>query len=226
VFQTGGIKINPISHQEIVVVNQVTRITKVKLVPGLTYWWWVRQIGEWRKTIDNIYRIYLSEPYAGLLSGIVLGTNNQMNNELYTALVRTGTMHVVAASGFNITLVAGAGMSILLIIFRRRIAAVLSILLIMGYVIMAGGGASVMRAGMMGGLAALAQVTGKTYAVGWMLGVAILVMLIAWPWLLISVSFQLLVAATVGLVWGQKRMAKLIGKSVDQFISEHSIIKN
>lgn len=189
---------------------KVLRYKPVQPTPIISYWWWIRVMGELRVQIETYYKTVLGEPYAGLLSGIVLGTQTQMSEELYLALARTGTMHVVAASGFNITLVAGALMGVLLLWLPRKAASWGTMLGIVGYVLLSGAGPSVVRAGIMGGLAMIAQVWGRPYTAKWTLIITALLMLILWPWLLNGVSFQLSVAATAGLVWGEGKIRKVL----------------
>jgi ComEC/Rec2-related protein len=204
---------NQVLSKRTKIIFQTSKVLRYELVqptPIISYWWWVRVMEEVRIMIETYYKTVLGEPYAGLLSGIVLGTQTQMSEELYLALARTGTMHVVAASGFNITLVAGALMGVLLLWLPRKTASWGTMLGILGYVLLSGAGPSVMRAGIMGGLALTAQTWGRPYTAKWALIITALLMLILWPWLLTSVSFQLSVAATAGLVWGERKIRKVL----------------
>jgi ComEC/Rec2-related protein len=155
---------------------------------------------EWRSVLVNTYRITLGEPQASLLSGIVLGKGEKMPGSLYQALVKSGTVHVVAASGFNVTLVARAVMSLLLLIAPRRVAVCLALLAIGGYVVLAGAGPAVFRAGLMGMLVFVATALGRDYMALWGLFSSSVFMLLLWPWLWFDVSFQLSVSATAGLL--------------------------
>ena len=48
----------------------------------------------------------LGEPHGSLLVGILFGVKQSMPNSFYEKLVATGTLHIIAASGFNITVIA------------------------------------------------------------------------------------------------------------------------
>jgi competence protein ComEC len=54
---------------------------------------------------ENISKL-LPEPAAGLLSGILFGSKADISTELLSILTITGTMHIIALSGYNITVVA------------------------------------------------------------------------------------------------------------------------
>jgi len=190
-------------------VRRVEKFERIKPVV-VNYWWWVRQTDKLRNQIITIYRLVLSEPYAGLLAGVVLGVQSSLSNDFYQALVRTGTMHIVAASGFNITLVAGMALGVLVLVVPRRAALAGAVAAIGGYVLLAGASPAVVRAGIMGGLTFMAQATGRAYTAGWSLIITAVLMLIISPWLINSVSFQLSVAATAGIIWGQPKIQRML----------------
>jgi predicted membrane metal-binding protein len=52
-----------------------------------------------------------------------LGVKTELPEEYYFALVKTGTMHVVAASGYNISVMVGVMMKLLLLRWKRGAAA-------------------------------------------------------------------------------------------------------
>ena len=60
-----------------------------------------------RKTLDQRISQILPSPQAELLSGILLGQNKSLPGHLKLALRDTSTLHIVVASGQNLSLVAG-----------------------------------------------------------------------------------------------------------------------
>jgi ComEC/Rec2-related protein len=192
--------------QGVVVNNSYTgklelEVDEITMLDG-NMWWFdlLNTLLSWRLTLVNTYRITLSEPQASLLSGIVLGKGEKMPEGFYQALVHSGTVHVVAASGFNVTLVAHAVLHVLLIFVSRKVAVSLSIVAIGAYVVLAGAGPAVTRAGIMGIWAIAAGALGREYIALWGLYSSSVVMLLLWPWLWFDVSFQLSVSATTGLL--------------------------
>ncbi len=103
-----------------------------------------------------VYR-YWPDPEASLMSGILLGIERGIPASVQKAFKDTGTSHIIAISGFNITLVAG----LLVTLFGRalgpRRGAALAALGIGAYTILVGADAAVVRAALMGGLSLLAQ---------------------------------------------------------------------
>lgn len=153
-----------------------------------------------RVKAEEIYQKVLPEPQASLLLGIVWGGQGGLTKELSAALKSSGTTHVVAASGMNVTMVAGFLLGALVIFLPKGWAIPLALLVIWGYVLAAGGTPSVVRAGIMAVVFYLAQVFGRQYnGVRILVGTAILMLLVSPRWLF-DVGWQLSVAATAGLL--------------------------
>ena len=71
----------------------------------------------------------LPEPHAGLLNGIIFGTKASLSRDFLQALITTGTLHIVALSGMNISILVGAMQGTLLRVASRRVTHLLTILL-------------------------------------------------------------------------------------------------
>lgn len=164
--------------------------------------WWQRQLWRVRKGAVSILDRLLPRRESSLVAGVVFGVKETLGSDFKAALIQTGTMHVVAASGYNISVVSGIALKFLLNCFKRKWAAVFALMFVWGYVLLAGADPPVVRAGMMGSLLLLSWITGRELWVvfGYLMCGGI--MLIWAPWLLKSVSFQLSMAATAGIIWG------------------------
>ena len=154
-----------------------------------------------RQRVLELFRRTLPRREAGLLSGMVLGTKGELDDGFMEDLRKSGVMHVVVASGFNVMLVGGSLVSILLLWVRRQVAVLLSIVGIVGYVGLVGFEAPVVRAALMGSLAMMGIALGRVRDAGWLLILSAVLMLWWKPEWLWDVGFQLSVAATAGLVW-------------------------
>ncbi len=157
-------------------------------------------VDKWRENLVEIYTRLLPEPEASLVAGVVLGWKGSLSKSFNQELINSGTIHIVVASGYNVMVVASFGMGVFLYLVKRRWATMLSILLMVMYGILAGGEAPVVRAVIMGGLVFIGQVAGRGTGSGWMLFLAASVMLIFEPLLVESLSFQLTMAASFGLM--------------------------
>ncbi len=150
----------------------------------------------------------LPEPHAGLLNGILFGVKATLSKDLYDALISTGTLHIIALSGMNITILADLVSLTLLRFVSRRIASLLTIVIIIGFILFVGISPSVIRAGIMGSITLLAVIFGRqTWALLSLL-LAVSVMLIISPSWIADVGFQLSVLATLGIILFGGRISK------------------
>ena len=149
--------------------------------------------------LENIYRLW-PDPEASLLAGILLGVESGIAESVQKAFRDTGTTHIIAISGFNITIVAGFFARFFSRIMNPRKGAVAALVGISIYTILVGADAAVVRAAVMGGLSIFAQQIGRRQHGLNAAALASLVMMLFNPQLPWDVSFQLSLSATLGLV--------------------------
>ncbi|MDZ4767938.1 MAG: ComEC/Rec2 family competence protein [Chloroflexota bacterium] len=144
--------------------------------------------------------IALPEPYAGLLTGILLGDERGIAPEMRDAFAQTGASHVIAISGFNMAVLGGMIGGLLR---RLRIpplpAAVISIGLIAVYTLFVGASPSVVRAAFMTGVVFLGTALRRDVYVPTSLAFTVLVLSIFDPLILWDVGFQLSAFAVLGI---------------------------
>ncbi len=150
---------------------------------------------------DNLAQL-LPEPQNAFLGGLLLGAKRAIPPELTDGFNITGTSHIVAVSGYNITIII-AGIDLLLRRFlHKRAALIISLSAIAGFVVLTGASASVIRAASMGALLLIALNIGRIYAVANALAFSAAVMLLINPQILhFDIGFQLSFAALLGLVY-------------------------
>ncbi len=150
---------------------------------------------------DNL-SLLLPEPQNAFLGGLLLGAKRAIPPELTEGFNITGTSHIVAVSGYNITIII-AGIDWLLRRFlHKRAALIISLCVIAGFVVLTGASASVIRAASMGALLLIALNIGRLYAVANALALSAAIMLLINPQILhFDVGFQLSFAALLGLVY-------------------------
>ncbi len=150
--------------------------------------------------LDRLRRT-IHEPEAGLASGILLGTDNALDASTTAAFRSAGLSHIVALSGYNITIVASA-IARLFSFLPKIYTLSLGALGIVLFVLMSGSSATALRAGIMALVVILAQASGRKYQIGRALLFAALVMVLANPDILVfDLSFQLSFLATVAIVY-------------------------
>lgn len=160
----------------------------------------VSHLTEWRAYLVEKTESFLPEPESALVLGVVLGYKGSLTNQFYEALIKSGTIHMVVASGYNVMIVILVVLSITLTVFRRRTATFISLVGMVFYIALTGGEVSVLRAGLMGALIVIGTAMGRSTKGWWSLIVAIWLMCLIDPLVVTSVSFQLSVAATFGVI--------------------------
>lgn len=142
----------------------------------------------------------LPEPHAGFLAGILFGTRSAMAKELIDAFVMTGTIHIVALSGQNLSIFTGTLASWFSSIVSRRIASLLILFLLVWFLWFVGPSPSLVRAVIMGSLTLLAIIFGRRNLSLFSLLLAVSTMLVLNPSWIGDLSFQLSVLATLGII--------------------------
>lgn len=149
----------------------------------------------------NIIKV-IPQPYGALAIGLILGGSGGLSKEIQNDFSRTGMTHIVAVSGYNVTIVAQY--LILVGIFCgmwRKQAIWFALVGIVLFVIMAGLPASAVRAGVMSGILLWAMKHGRLTSAENAIIFAGSVMLFLNPLLLRwDVGFQLSFLATLGIV--------------------------
>lgn len=162
--------------------------------------WYQRIAGSLRAGLQDACA-GLPSAQGGLLPGLVVGDVSRLDPEVEQSFVETGMTHLTAVSGSNVAIVVG----MILLIGRwcragPRTCAVLGVMSIVGFVILARPQPSVVRAGVMGGIALLALAVNRQRAAVPALAATIFVLVLADPALARSIGFALSVSATAGLL--------------------------
>jgi len=146
--------------------------------------------------IDSI----MNPPQSSLLAGITIAGKRSLSSELQSEFQRAGVSHVIVLSGYNVTL-AIAAMLALLAPLPRRWRLLGGALGAIGFSLMAGATATVLRSVLMALASLTAQSAGRTYDPARALFLAAFAMLMWNPKLLgFDPSFQLSFISTGGLM--------------------------
>ena len=154
----------------------------------------------------------LPEPQASLLAGIVFGDKRVFQDDFTQALRNTGTSHIIAASGYNVTLVI-LGVAALLPFVPLRLRLIVTLLAIWGFALIAGFEASIVRAALMGSVFLMAKLLKRLVDVHLVFIVSLAVFALYNPLIVYDVGFQLSASATAGLIyllpWFENRLGRL-----------------
>ena len=172
-----------------------------------------------RQKIITVFDKTLPNDLSGLMLGIVFGIKQNLSKDFLDNLKTAGVMHVIAASGMNVTMTAGFVFYLFSLIFRRQLAVFLSILGVLFYAILAGFEASIVRASIMGIIAFSSQILGKQQYGFYALLLTGFVMLFISPKYLFDIGFQLSFAATLGILFIPGVFARLQNALSDNFLT-------
>ena len=171
------------------------------------------------------FDVIYGEPRSTLLAGLLFGEQG-FDARWEERFVETGTMHVVAASGYNVyvVVVLVSGCLFWCGIDRQR-AFMFILISIVGYVMFAGGEAPVVRAGVMGVLALLGRFIGRKTSMSVVILFAVSLMLLFNPRLMRDdVGFQLSVLSTIGLVYVAPWMSARLKWVPERFEVRESVV--
>lgn len=147
-------------------------------------------------------------PESVLMGGLILGERSSFGEEMRQKLINTGTIHIVALSGYNVTIVAEWIMKLFSFLpFNFGIGA--GIFAILLFVLMTGAQSTAVRAGFLAVIALFARATGRDYDAGRALLFVGVIMILFNPFVLVyDVSFQLSFIATVAVIFYAPRIDK------------------
>lgn len=154
-----------------------------------------------KRTMQNGLTQALSPVSASFASGLLFGGSSQLPGSLQEATRQAGLTHIVAVSGFNLTIIT----ALVLTFFggRLRLKTVLPILgLIVFFVVMTGATSSVLRAAVMSSFVLLVGSQNRRLSASTALAVTMLTMT-AWSpaYLYWDLSWQLSVLALAGVIF-------------------------
>ncbi|WP_433051297.1 ComEC/Rec2 family competence protein [Dactylosporangium sp. CS-033363] len=162
--------------------------------------WVQRAAGTLRAGLQRACVGLPAEP-GGLLPGLVVGDTSRLDPDLADDFKTTGLTHLTAVSGANLAIVVGLVLA--MVRWCRagpRMAAVVCVLALAGFVVLVRPSPSVLRAAAMGGLALVALALGRPRAAVPALAAGVLGLVVLDPELAVDAGFALSVLATGGLV--------------------------
>lgn len=159
-----------------------------------------------------------SAPQSGLLAGLLVSGRSSLSKAEQALFTRAGLIHIVALSGFNVTIIA-QGLMALLIFLPKRLRLVIGATGIIAFVTMTGFASTVVRAGIMALLVIAAALIYRTYHVGRALFMAVLCMTLWDPMVVFDISFQLSCVATFAVIFAAPPVIEKYGSRL-KFLPE------
>lgn len=164
------------------------------------------------KCAENISRLW-HEPYASFVAGVLYGYRGGLGT-LSTDFNRTGVTHIVAVSGFNITIIASvfAATLLYLLVPRKKAFWIVSFAILL-FVLFTGVSGSAVRAAVMALLVLISRQLGRTSRMDNVLALTVALMSLFNPFTLIwDLGFQLSFLSTCGLVYLSPHLQKYFSR--------------
>lgn len=164
---------------------------------------------------NNLYTgadIAIGGEASNFIKGILVGARTSLSKDIQATLNSTGLSHVVAVSGYNLT--------ILVVILQRLLkkkwawgGLVLSLLLVWGFVLLTGGSSSIMRAAIMASVFLVASYYGRDIGIFVCIAITAVITLLYAPSAVIDdIGWQLSFLSLTGIVVLSPAIQRLLPK--------------
>ena len=158
---------------------------------------------EARYFLERVIEKNVSEPEASLLIGIMFGSKRIFLNDFNLALSSSGVSHVIAASGYNVALVA-QGAELLFGKGRRKGVVLAKIFCIWGFAMFSGLSSSLVRAAVMSTISLIGALFGRRGNISATVLFCAVILILLNPFLIHDVGFLFSLASVVGLIFFPK----------------------
>jgi len=193
-------------------IDSVMYSPRVTLVDvGRSHWWdWKYYVFQLKTAVESRLNRLLVEPHAGFAAGLLLGSRRGIPADIMANFNTSGLTHIIAISGYNITLII-VFVSGLFQFLSRRWQTVVATVVIVIFVVLVGGTAAVVRSAIMGVLGLWAIWFGRRSEVTRLLAITAGGMTMWNPFILVDdVGFQLSFAAICGLIYMTPSVERLL----------------
>ncbi len=152
-----------------------------------------RKIFRW--SVEQLF----TQPQAGLFSSILTGDKSSLDNLILTDFTTSGLSHLIAVSGFNVTILLSLCQRWTQLL-SRSLQTIVLLTIIIFFVLFTGSSASVVRAGLFASFSVIGRLLGRQLNMGRLIALTAVIMTIVNPlYLRYDIGFQLSFAALVGL---------------------------
>ena len=175
--------------------------------------------------IENLSKV-LPEPHSSFLAGLTIGERSSLPEELEENFRNLGVVHIIALSGYNISIISDNSLKLINYIpVAKIIRTGIATLLVVLFALLTGASATVVRATIMGVLILWARETGKVYqALSALIFAAFLMTLFNPKILRFDASFQLSFLATAGLIFLAPRLETYFSRVPNVFKLRENLI--
>ncbi|MFH0769669.1 MAG: DNA internalization-related competence protein ComEC/Rec2 [Chloroflexota bacterium] len=211
-----------LAHQGIYSTMLYPEIEVLEIGKGLKPLEWVYSL---RNRISQALVKVLPEPQASLAQGIILGIRGNIPSSVKDNFIHTGTAHILAISGVNLTILTGILLSLGIWAFGRKhyIYIWLSLGIIWLYALLTGMHPPVLRAAIMASLFLTAELLGRQRSAVIALVFSAAIMVGIDPQVLWDAAFQMSFMAMAGLIFIFPPIQSLSRKVVSASLGESRV---
>ncbi len=183
------------------IISMPTKVT----LDGVDNSWWARFakisfgfVGKFELALNKS----VTEPHSSLAAGLAFGAKRNMPANFVTDLKITGLTHIIALSGYNVTIILAIFSEYLVVFVGRRRAFFFGAILVLFFVFITGAASSIVRAAIFSLLILFGKSVGKMADATNIMILAAVVMVLFNPLVLVNdVGFQLSFLAFCGLIY-------------------------
>jgi len=160
------------------------------------------RLAQFRSRMESIVNNIIAAPQSALANGLLFGGSDRLSENLQDKFAKTGMTHIVAVSGYNVSVIVVVVMGFTIFVgAHRRYSVWLAVVGVVFFVALIGFPSSGVRAAIMGILVLVAATYGRiTHAYGAIFLTATVMMVFNPLLLRYDVGFQLSFLATLGIV--------------------------
>lgn len=169
---------------------------------------------------EKVEKLY-PRPYSSLLSGIVYGEKDSLSEDLVLYFQKSGTSHIIAVSGFNVTLLVSSFFIFSFFIRRKKIIIISFFFIILFMFFVGVENVPVVRATLLGINYLIGQSLGRKNGVYISYLFILDIMFFFNPLIFTQISFQLSFLSTLGLITAVPLLKKIL-KILPDFFRENA----
>jgi len=177
-----------------------------------------------REKIKNQFLEKMPLESGAFLRAILLGDRSELPKRLQESFRNSGTMHILAISGLNVALLAGAFLFLFkLLRLKREIYYILTMLSLVFLMVLTGSSASVVRATIMCIVFLTGRLLGRPVDAYNSLGTAAFIILVANPKDVFDIGFQLSFIAVWSMVYFVPKLTRFVKKDWNFYIRKYML---
>lgn len=191
-----------LARQDIYLIMRIRDPRQIIRLPGNSGSKLIRSSLFLRAKLEQLIRRHLAELPAGILSAMVLGQKRDVPWLVNNSMVRSGTVHILVVSGFNVGIVAFIiNLLFKLVRIPRQARIILAIICLLIYCLVTGSTNPVVRATIMGIIYLSAYLFKRAPDMYNSLAISALIILLINPNQLFDIGFQLSFLSVLAIIY-------------------------